>query len=159
MAHDPETSASIVNGPERVLKLITDFPGTGRDVAWLADRFVELASEYPSLRIEELPPDERGASSGPETEIADSTSTVRTTDVAVRRLLRPLLARLAVMAHEEAGAAFTPYGGQAVLTREPFHLLIEFSNTTTRRLQVTRAARAYPGNGVPHPTSAEPATG
>ena len=143
-------------------------PGEAKLVA-LADGVVAAAASARSshLWLEFVRRDD-SAAVFTQIEIGNDSDRMRTADPAVVRLFRQLLARLAMMGHEESGVEFRPYGGRLTFVRHPVagpvRLDIEFGNSqaTGYFLRITRtlAPEHSSANGrATHATQVESSAG
>lgn len=146
---------------DAVRDLFASLPVPGRDVVWLADQILAVAQHVGSFALEWETPDRRAVVCR-----AGSTESVLS-GTAPARLLRPLLARFAVLGADEVGGEPQFAGGRYSLTRSsrtgPVRLEIAFANTPDRqhirltRVPITARPRADAPTddaGTPHQPSA-----
>ena len=156
-----------MNADERVVQLLDTFPPPGSTLDWLAGCLLAIAADAPAVTIRVAP-----NSDIPPTkwhlQVGQPGRTSRAERPGSIRVFRPLLARLAMIAAEETGIEFQPYGGRYSLVRTgsdgPVRLDVEFSNTTASqylsitRIAIASAAPPDSGNGAVSPSKpVEPA--
>jgi len=158
-----------MNAGERLLELFATLPPPGSNLDWYEIGLLAIAAETPSVTVR-LVPDMDATPPSWHLDVEESGRTLTAARGIGTRVFRPLLARLAVIAAEETGGEFQPYGGRYSLTRAlpggPVRLDVEFSNTTgSQRISITRAAvpesvtgHVENGSIAPHPRSQQPAT-
>lgn len=151
---------------ERIVQLFTTPPPPGSNLDWFAGGLLAIAADTPAVTIRSVP-DPEDPPFGRRLQIEEPGRMLDGVRRPAARVFRPLLARLAVIAAEETGIEFQPYGGRYSLVRPgaggPVRLDVEFSNTTgSQQLSITRAPvtahPAHSANGAPSPPKpAEPA--
>lgn len=152
---------------EQIIQLFLTVPPPGSNLDWFADRLLAIAAGTSAVTIRLLP-DLDDPAFGRRMQIEEPGRVLSGGRPSRLRVFRPLLARLAVMAAQETGTEFQPYGGRYSLTRPgpdgPVRLDVEFSNTPgSQHLSFTRApvgaapAPASANGAAPPPQPAEPA--
>jgi hypothetical protein len=152
---------------EQIIQLFLTVSPPGSNLDWLVGGLLAVAADTPSVTIRVIPDSDIPATKW-HLQVEQQGRVSRAEGPGSYRLFRPLLARLAVIAAEETGIEFQPYGGRYSLVRPgtdgPIRLDVEFSNTTvSQHLSITRAAvptaappRSGDGTATP-PQPAEPA--
>lgn len=160
MADTRQANHSALTVLDGLRALFADYPFPGRDVVWLVDELVQLIQHGESLSLAMEGEGDARCLIGSAPAVPGQELRL----VQVRPgVFRSLLARVAVMASDETGTEFQPYGGRYVLTRSsrlgPVRLEIEFTNTpSSQRLSVIRiaASPASPRSPLSEPSSIDP---
>jgi hypothetical protein len=127
---------------DRIVWLFTTPPPPGSNLDWFVNGLLSIAAEVPSVVLELVPLADPGPISW-QFRVEVSGRVLSPEGTLAARVFRPLLARLAVVASEETGTEFQPYGGRYSLTRTgadgPHRLDLEFTNTpASQRLTISR---------------------
>lgn len=138
MADTREADRPGVTAAEAARELFARLPVPGKDIVWLADELIGIVQHFGSVALFRLPDADAHTlvcRAGSEQPFSPGRGALR--------LFRPLLARIAVVASDETGTEFRPYGGRYTLTRSsrtgPVRLEIEFTNTPAiQQLTITR---------------------
>lgn len=152
----PEASHRPVTIRESVVKLLTTAPEKGWTVDDWTEGLLRLAAEGKGLTLRVARGED--ATLPRHLQIVEAGEITQTEDSAAIRVIRPLLARLAVKAQEELGIAFDPYGGRFAFTREAVRgvvrIEIEFTNTS-RDQSLVLTTKTLPA--IRKPTAKKPA--
>jgi hypothetical protein len=132
----------MMTGPERGLRAFTHLD-RARGLDGVAEQLLDWAAECGAVRVEKVLPSADHPDAPATFELADGSGALRTTELTVARLFRPLLARLAVIGATEMGGEPPLYGGRVVITRAtaagPARLDVDLSNVLgCQRLRITR---------------------
>jgi len=135
-----------------VQTLFAEYPFPGRDIVWVVDELVRVLQHAGSVYLA-MVSDDVGGRCLVCTAPAVPGEELRLPQVRVG-VFRAMLARIAVLASQETGTEFQPYGGRYALIRStrsgPVRLEIEFTNTpASQQLSVTRVAISLAKESLP----------
>jgi hypothetical protein len=145
---------------ERIIELFTAAPPPGSNIDWFAEGLLTIAADAPGVALRMVPVPELEPPAR-RFQVEESGRLLTATGPTFSRVFRPLLARLAVIAAEETGTEFQPYGGRYTLTRTgpdgPARLDVEFSNTPADQHWSAIRTLLSPANGTPTRPATTPA--